>query len=600
MKKRSIQYTLLAVVSALWLSCSFVFASHAVVDDWSGSYIHQKRFENCIIIDGIDVSAWQTDVDYHAVKAHGIDYVFIRVGTTATDVFKSVKDTQFETHYTAAKEAGLMVGAYYYSAATTTAEAETEAANVLTWLDDRDLDLPVVMDYEDCERVNPAALNMTTNALAFLEYIESHSDYDAMFYSYRALMDVNWAGSEFQMQNIDGKYPVWIAQYAQGINSYTRPFQFWQYTENGSVSGINGPVDCNFWYFNPEDDAVSSGKTSITKATAKLSQSLYTYDGKVKTPSVTVTHNGKTLKEGTHYQLSYIKNAKAGDAYAMLKGIGTYDGYKLVPFGVKIPLNSTNCTISAIPSKICTGSPLKPAVKVYYEGNLLQPGTDYTVTCKNTTKVGTATATIKGIGPYSGSLQKTFTVKIGTPTGIKAALRASKSYGYNDIKVSWKKVPGASSYRVYYKKSTASSYKSYKKVSSGSTTSAAFSDLSAGTTYQFKVIAYAPNGTKSSFSSVKSATTLKKVVQNSVKKYSSTKVKVSWTNISGETGYEISRSTKKDGTNVVATVKSSTAKSKTLKVPKKGKRYYYKVRAYKVVDGIRVYGPWSSVKSYKL
>ena len=600
MKKRRTTCILLAALAALFISCSTSFASHAAVDSWSGSYGHQSRFDNCIIIDGIDVSEWQTGVDYHAVKQHGIDYVFIRVGKTATDIFNSVKDTEFEMHYTAAREASLMVGAYYYSTATTAAEAEAEAANVINWLGGRELHLPVVLDYEDSERVIASNANRTAIALKFMEYIESHSDYDAMFYSYRALMDINWAGSVFEMPQIDSRYPVWIAQYSQDINSYTSPFTFWQYTDSGNVAGISSAVDCNFWYFDPSGYPADSGKEAIQNATATLSQTLYTYDGTVKTPSVTLVHNGTTLQEGIDYQLSYIKNAKAGDAYALVKGLGSYDGYKVVPFGVKIPLNSINCTISDISSQICTSSALTPEVNVYYEGTPLQRDTDYTVSYKNTTKAGTATAVIEGAGPYSGRLQQDFTVKIGKPSGVKASLRASKTSGYDDVKVSWKKVFGASSYRVYYKKASASSYKNYKKVSGGSVTSKTISGLSTGTKYQFKVVAYAPNGTKGSFSSVKSATTLKKVAQKKVKKYSTSKVKLSWTNIEGETGYEISRSTKKDGTKVIATVKSTSAKSKTLKVPKKGTRYYYKVRAYKLVNGVRVCGPWSDVKSYKL
>ena len=79
---------------------------------------------------------------------------------------------------------------------------------------------------------------------------------------------------------------------------------------------------------------------------------------------------------------------------------------------------------------------------------------------------------------------------------------------------------------------------------------------------------------------------------------SSSKVKVSWTNISGETGYQISKSTKKSGTSIVETYKTTSGKSKTISATK-GKTYYYKVRAYKVVDGKKIYGPWSSVIKYK-
>ena len=85
-----------------------------------------------------------------------------------------------------------------------------------------------------------------------------------------------------------------------------------------------------------------------------------------------------------------------------------------------------------------------------------------------------------------------------------------------------------------------------------------------------------------------------KVSSLSVKK-SGTKVKLSWKKVSGAVGYQISKSTSKKGTKIVATVSGT---SKTLTATK-GKTYYYKVRAYKVVNGKKVYGSWSTVKSYK-
>ena len=85
-----------------------------------------------------------------------------------------------------------------------------------------------------------------------------------------------------------------------------------------------------------------------------------------------------------------------------------------------------------------------------------------------------------------------------------------------------------------------------------------------------------------------------KVSSLSVKK-SGTKVKLSWKKVSGAVGYQISKSTSKKGTKIVATVSGT---SKTLTATK-GKTYYYKVRAYKEVNGKKVYGSWSTVKSYK-
>lgn len=596
MKKRLCRLTALFTLAALMFTSSLTFASQAVVDDWTDYYEHQSRFDDSIVVDGIDVSYWQGgNIDWDAVKRHGIDYVFIRLGSSDFDDATAVfKDRYFETNYEGAKAAGLMVGIYYRSDATTVAQAKQEAQFVLDTLASRDLDLPVVYDYEKGGNITGTA-SMTSNALAFLNYIATNSDYTPMFYSYRSMMDPNYGGTS-NMSLIDSKYPVWIAQYATDINSYSRPFEFWQYADDGTVSGISGYVDCNFWYLDTDNYPAASDKIDIADAAVTLSTSSYTYDGEPKTPSVTVTYGGKRLTKGTDYEISYIKNALAGDAYVLVRGKNNFDGMKKVTYGVKIPFSQ--CTVSAISAQRYTGSAVKPTVKVYYQGELLTKGEDYIVTYKNNTAMGTATATIKGKDRFSGTLTKNFTIKIGKPLNVKTNLRAAKTTGYNDIKVTWSKVPGASGYYVYYKKASASKY-SYKKVTGGSTTTKILYDLAAGTKYNVKVKAYYSGG-KSDYSSISSTTTLKKVTQNSVKKYSSSKVKVSWVNIADETGYQISRSTKKSATNVVATVKSTTAKSKVISVPKKGKAYYYKVRAYKLVGGVKVFGPWSSVKSYKL
>ena len=89
----------------------------------------------------------------------------------------------------------------------------------------------------------------------------------------------------------------------------------------------------------------------------------------------------------------------------------------------------------------------------------------------------------------------------------------------------------------------------------------------------------------------------KKVSAPKVVRVNGSKVKVSWKNIEGESGYQISKSTSKSKTNVVSTYKTASGKSKTITAAK-GKTYYYKVRAYRTVDGKKVYGPWSNVKKF--
>jgi len=186
-------------------------------------------------------------------------------------------------------------------------------------------------------------------------------------------------------------------------------------------------------------------------------------------------------------------------------------------------------------------------------------------------------------------------------TNVTAQL-STESKGYNNVCLSWSTVKGAEGYKVYYKKSSASKWTT--KYVKGKTTFTT-PDLSSGANYKFKVAPYITEGTKKFVSANydgTSAYTLKKVSTPKVSKSSGSKVKVSWTNISGESGYEISQATSKSKINVVETYKTTKGKSKTIEA-KKGKKLYYKVRAFKYVkvngETVKVYGPWSTAKYYK-
>ena len=171
---------------------------------------------------------------------------------------------------------------------------------------------------------------------------------------------------------------------------------------------------------------------------------------------------------------------------------------------------------------------------------------------------------------------------------------------HDTLKVSWSKVAGADGYYVYYKKST---WKNYQQL--GTTTSLSYSKakLADGAKYKFAVYPYmnigdqkyrTKNGKSSDY-----VYTLKKLKKPGVKKSSRSYVRVSWNNIPGESGYQIARS--KSSTKNFKIVKrvSKNYKSTKIKTPRY-KKYYYKVRAYKTVNGKRIYGPWSSGKSYRL
>ena len=164
--------------------------------------------------------------------------------------------------------------------------------------------------------------------------------------------------------------------------------------------------------------------------------------------------------------------------------------------------------------------------------------------------------------------------------------------GYNKIKVSWTKSTGATGYYVYYAKGTAAYSTKNRKAVTGATVT--LSGLTAGAKYKIKVVPYYGSSKVVSTKYTETTkTTLKKVVGVKVTR-SGKNVKVSWTNINGETGYQISRATTKTGTANIKTYSGVNLKNKSFTLSS-AKKYYYKVRAYKTENGKKVYGPWSAV-----
>lgn len=194
-------------------------------------------------------------------------------------------------------------------------------------------------------------------------------------------------------------------------------------------------------------------------------------------------------------------------------------------------------------------------------------------------------------------------VNMEAPKKISAKLSTARG-GYDDAVISWSKSKNAKGYYVYYKKNSKKAKWTY--VGRTSKTYLTKKNLADGTNYVFLVRPYKQKG-KTIYKSKKyktvKITTLKKMSTPIVKKYASGKVKVYWKDIASQDGYQISKSTSKNKTNVVYTYKTRSGKSKVIKATN-NKRYYYKVRAYKYVKvkgkTKKVYAPWSNVRSYKV
>ena len=182
----------------------------------------------------IDVSCWNSGVDYDAVKASGIDSVIIRAGY-GREVDQ--KDSQFENHYAGARAAGMNIGVYWYSYADSVQDAITEAEVCLECIKGKSFNLPIYFDMEENWQTALGRATLTTMAEAFCQTIEE-AGYRAGVYS-----NVNWFTNFLDYNRLAAEYSIWLAQW--GSSSYAYDCDIWQYADDGSVPGIDGNVDMN-------------------------------------------------------------------------------------------------------------------------------------------------------------------------------------------------------------------------------------------------------------------------------------------------------------------------------------------------------------------
>ena len=245
-------------------------------------------------------------------------------------------------------------------------------------------------------------------------------------------------------------------------------------------------------------------RISISKASVTLSTSTYAYDGKAKKPGVTVKLNGKTLKNGTDYTVSYSNNTKVGTATVKITGKGNYTGSVSKTF--KIKNNFKKATVSGISTKAFTGKNITQSITVKYNGKTLKKGTDYTVSCSNNKSIGTATVKIAGKGSYTGTITKTFKIN---PAKQEIQKLTAKSKAFF---VDWAQKGSATGYEIQY--ATNSKFTSAKKVTitNNKTDTKTISKLSGKKKYYVRVRSYTTvKGTKyyGAWSASKSVTTKK-------------------------------------------------------------------------------------------
>ena len=195
---------------------------------------------------GVDVSHHQGEINWEKVKAAGYDFAILRIAYRGYgESGNLMEDKKFFEYYEGARAAGLDVGVYLFSQAVNEQEAFEEAQFVLKLLDGKELQLPVTYDPEtirdDVARTDAVSgEQFTKNAILFCDEIEK-AGYEPMIYS-----NMVWEDEFFDMKLLE-KYTFWYADY-EPVPQTPYQFAYWQYSEKGSVDGIEGAVDLDIQF----------------------------------------------------------------------------------------------------------------------------------------------------------------------------------------------------------------------------------------------------------------------------------------------------------------------------------------------------------------
>lgn len=192
---------------------------------------------------GIDVSKWNGNIDWNAVKNSGVSYVIIRCGYRGSTTGALIEDPMFRSNIQGASSAGLKVGVYFFTQAVNEVEAVEEASMVLGLIKGYNISYPVFLDVEPsngrADGIN--ASTRTAVCRAFCQTIQN-SGYKAGIYANKT-----WLNSYVDAPSLSG-YKIWLAQYAAAPTYNKTRYDMWQYSSKGSVSGIKGNVDMNISY----------------------------------------------------------------------------------------------------------------------------------------------------------------------------------------------------------------------------------------------------------------------------------------------------------------------------------------------------------------
>ena len=518
-------------------------------DYTSATYYHRSDYEDYQLINGIDVSWWQaknkttTLLNWEEIHNAGIDFAFVRVGSRDSSSGSIYEDTAADSHIQAALENDINIGLYIFSQALTEKEAREEANFVLNQIDkyDWDVTLPIVIDREKGSYNRLTAGKLSKTKETAVCQAFADTIVEAG-YQASVYASYSWIKSYINTDDLTD-CGIWIARYNNTTTSNTK----------SGTAYADVPYDYDFWQY--------SSTSRVDGYSGNLDTNFWYKDTSIKTTGLKATAESATGP----VTLSWSEAADDVTGYRVYRYDPDQDKY--------VYLKSTTSR-KYTDEDVTSGKTYQYKVRCYWTIG----GTNY-------------------YGNYSSVISVTT-----PPAKVTEVDTETRSSTY--LTLNWKKVSGASGYRIYKYNTSSKSYEKVTTISKGSTVSYKITGLTVATEYQFKVRAYKKTDTGTLWGSSSSAykdCTKPAQTKNLKAATKSSAVTLTWSKVARAGGYQIYRyNSKTKKYEKIATVKGNKTFSYKNTKLKKGSTMKYKVRAYKTYNGTNYYGAYSEVVSIKV
>ena len=468
------------------------------------TYTHADVFDGMNIYNGIDVSYYNKTIDWEEVKESGVDFAIIRAGYRGYGAAGTLcTDVKFVENIEGALDAGIQVGVYYFTEAINKQEAIEEAEYCLDKIKDYDVTLPIVIDYEfptdssgpigRMYKANLSKSAATNNCIAFCETIKD-AGYEPMIYANKSDLATLINGTKLSQS-----YKIWLANYTTKT-TYSNPYEYWQYTSSGSVDGITGKVDCNFWYTDTTIDGSTpdndNNNVDVTTPPDIIEEPAETETPVITEPPAVTEKPDATIKPAVTPTLAPKPTATPTPKPT--------PSPKPTATPTPKPIESIDLSkakIAKITDKTYTGREIMPPVQISLNGSTLVEGEDYELIYSNNINTGTAIITITGTGNYTGSIVSSFIIKPRKTSSFTG--NPANKY----ITLKWNGNTGAQGYQIYRADVYNGTYQKIKTVTKKTVTSFKNTKLLADHEYYYKIRSYAKINGKTYYSSYTTLTT---------------------------------------------------------------------------------------------